>query len=137
MLELLHHVLQGDPSTPLPGRKLSVHFYTCQHPTQCPALLRGSTEKCGVIESGKKGSEHGERVGGKHQRFGGHKNGILWCFREVIMGTERADWMCPGCWDFSTSGEQQEDPPPGNLPNPEIKPESLYISCIGRQALYH
>ena len=65
MLELLYHVLQGDPSTPLPGRKLSAHFYTCQHPTQCPALFRGSTEKCGVIESGKKGSEHGEKVSGE------------------------------------------------------------------------
>ena len=27
-------------------------------------------------------------------------------------------------------------PPPGDLPNPGIKPES-YISCIGRRVLYH
>lgn len=25
------------------------------------------------------------------------------------MGTERADWLCPECWDFSASREQQEE----------------------------
>ena len=28
-------------------------------------------------------------------------------------------------------------PPPGDLPDPETEPASLYISCIGRQFLYH
>ena len=28
-------------------------------------------------------------------------------------------------------------PPPGDLPNPGIKPASLIVSCIGRQILYH
>ena len=28
-------------------------------------------------------------------------------------------------------------PPPGDLLDPGIKPISLYISCIGRQVLYH
>ena len=28
-------------------------------------------------------------------------------------------------------------PPPGGLPDPGIKPESLNISCIGRRVLYH
>ena len=28
-------------------------------------------------------------------------------------------------------------PPPGDLPDPRIIPASSYISCIGRQVLYH
>ena len=28
-------------------------------------------------------------------------------------------------------------PPPGDLPNPEIEPAFHYVSCIGRQVLYH
>ena len=28
-------------------------------------------------------------------------------------------------------------PTPGDLPNPGVEPKSLYISCIGRQILYH
>ena len=28
-------------------------------------------------------------------------------------------------------------PPPGNLPDPGIKPASFYVSCIGREVLYH
>ena len=28
-------------------------------------------------------------------------------------------------------------PLPGHLPDPGVKPESLYIFCIGRQVLYH
>ena len=28
-------------------------------------------------------------------------------------------------------------PPPGDLPNPGIKPVSLISTCIGRQVLYH
>ena len=28
-------------------------------------------------------------------------------------------------------------PPPGDLPDPRIKPTSLYISCTGRWVLYH
>ena len=27
--------------------------------------------------------------------------------------------------------------PPGNLPDPGIKPCVSYVSCIGRQVLYH
>lgn len=37
------------------------------------------------------------------------RNGILMCFREMIMGKERADCMCPGHWDFPTSREKQEE----------------------------
>ena len=29
------------------------------------------------------------------------------------------------------------DPPPGYLPNPGLKPAVSYVSCIGRQVLYH
>ena len=28
-------------------------------------------------------------------------------------------------------------PPPGDLPDPGIEPLSFFISCIGRQILYH
>ena len=28
-------------------------------------------------------------------------------------------------------------PPTGDLPDPEVKPTLLYISCIGKQVLYH
>ena len=28
-------------------------------------------------------------------------------------------------------------PPPGDLPDPGIEPASLYVSCFGRQVLYH
>ena len=28
-------------------------------------------------------------------------------------------------------------PPPGDLPDPGIKPASFYVSCIGREVLYH
>ena len=28
-------------------------------------------------------------------------------------------------------------PPLGDLPNPEIEPTFHYVSCIGRQVLYH
>ena len=28
-------------------------------------------------------------------------------------------------------------PPPGDLPDPGIEPMSLYIFCVGKQALYH
>ena len=28
-------------------------------------------------------------------------------------------------------------PPPGDLPNPGMEPQVSYVSCIGRQILYH
>ena len=28
-------------------------------------------------------------------------------------------------------------PTPGDLPDPGIKPTSLFVSCFGRQVLYH
>ena len=44
----------------------------------------------------------------------------------VSMGFSRQEywsgWLCP---------------PPGGLPGPGIKPTSAYVSCIGRQVLYH
>ena len=69
----------------------------------------------------KKGQSMGRRLAGKHQRFGGRKNGILWCFRldvprmlglhlrraagrgELSTPTKKGRWL----W-----GERRAGPPP-------------------------
>ena len=74
------------------------------------------------------------------------KESVRWCCR-VLSGFSHV-------WLFATPGttarqaplsrgfSRQEYwrglpcPPPGDLPNPEIEP-MFYISCIGRQVLYH
>ena len=52
--------------------------------------------------------------------------GIIACQVPLSMGFSRQEYysglLCP---------------PPGDLPDPGIKPIISYVSCIGRQVLYH
>ena len=55
----------------------------------------------------------------------------------------RGEPLVRGVPPFSMEFFRQEDwsglpfPPPGDLPDPGMEPEFLYVSCIGRWVLYH
>ena len=67
-------------------------------------------------------------------------HGILSCFSRVQLFA--TPWTVAHQAPLSTGFSRQEYwsglpcPPPGDLPNPRIKPVS-HVSCIGRQVLHH
>ena len=53
------------------------------------------------------------------------------CLTLCPYGLKSARLLCPG------DSPSNSMPSSSNLPNPGIKPTSLYVSCIGMFILYH